>query len=61
MRRAEQVERGRRASRISEVDTVREPDEVSRRPPQADFLKLFSDSPLIAPTRERSDEWLTKE
>ncbi|MFH0939591.1 MAG: hypothetical protein V1899_09980 [Planctomycetota bacterium] len=27
------VERGRRASRISRVDTARKPDEVPRRPP----------------------------
>jgi benzoyl-CoA reductase/2-hydroxyglutaryl-CoA dehydratase subunit BcrC/BadD/HgdB len=36
MRGAGQAGRGRQASRISRVDTAREPDEATRRPPQAD-------------------------
>ena len=46
LRSAGQVERGRRASRISLVDTAREPDEVPRRPPQADAEAQVLKQPL---------------
>ena len=47
MRRAGQAGRGRGAKRIGKQDTLSDPDEVPRSPPQADLEQLFSNEPLL--------------